>query len=94
MGELLHWAAQVVAELTNPEQVYVSLWLHAGGRPGHIHYVVQPVDRESMEKYRSHGPKLQVAMFEHGDPPDPVAVQQFTDRVRELWAAPSAQAVT
>jgi hypothetical protein len=29
--------AQVVTALTAPEQVYVTLWSHAGGVPGHIH---------------------------------------------------------
>jgi diadenosine tetraphosphate (Ap4A) HIT family hydrolase len=85
MGRLLHEAARVVTELTEPEQVYVNLWSHAGGEPGHIHFVVQPVHRAAMDRHGSHGPKLQVAMFENDPPPEPVAVEAFADRARRIW---------
>mgnify|MGYP006174812863 CR=1 FL=1 len=39
-------SAAVVAELVQPDQIYVSLWSHAGGVPCHIHFVVQPITRE------------------------------------------------
>lgn len=45
MSSVLHRAAGVVTELTNPDQVYISLWSHAGRHPGHTHYVVQSVTR-------------------------------------------------
>jgi diadenosine tetraphosphate (Ap4A) HIT family hydrolase len=48
LGPLLRRTARHVSELTAPEQVYVTLWSHAGGRPGHIHWVVQPVTRAQM----------------------------------------------
>lgn len=85
LGRLLHEAARVVTELRSPEQVYVSLWSHAGGKPGHIHFLVQPVDREVMDRYGLHGPKLQVAMFENDPTPDPDAVEVFADRARRMW---------
>jgi diadenosine tetraphosphate (Ap4A) HIT family hydrolase len=85
MGRILHHAAKVVTELCDPDQVYVALWSHAERRPGHIHYVVQPVDQEAMAKHDAHGPKLQVAMFDTGDIPDPSAVEEFTARARDVW---------
>ena len=42
LGPLLQRSADVVRELADPDQVYVCLWSHAGGVPGHIHFVVQP----------------------------------------------------
>src|SRR5713226_9321756 len=35
LGPLLRLASRAVAELNEPEQVYVSLWSHAGGVPVH-----------------------------------------------------------
>jgi diadenosine tetraphosphate (Ap4A) HIT family hydrolase len=63
LGPLLQRVAQVVQELTEAEQVYVCLWSHAGGTATHIHFVVQPVTKEQMEKYGRYGPHLQQAMF-------------------------------
>lgn len=86
MGPLLHRAASVVTALCDPDQVYISLWSHAGRRPGHIHYVVQPVDHETVARHDAHGPKLQAAMFDHDDPPDPSSVEKFATRARDLWS--------
>jgi diadenosine tetraphosphate (Ap4A) HIT family hydrolase len=86
MGQLLHRAATVVSELCNPDQVYICLWSHAGRKPGHIHYVVQPVDQETMDRHDAHGPKLQAAMFDDDDPPDPFSVERFATRARDLWS--------
>ncbi len=85
MGRLLHRAASVVTELSKPDQVYVGLWSHAGRRPGHIHYVVQPVDQETMTRHDAHGPKLQAAMFELDDPPDPERIEEYASRARDAW---------
>ena len=85
MGSMLHRAAGVVTELTNPDQVYISLWSHAGRHPGHIHYVVQPVDKETMARHDAHGPKLQAAMFDLDEPPDSPSIEKFTRRARNLW---------
>src|SRR5438270_12275711 len=48
LGPLLRQASAVAHELAGDpsdpvEQVYNCLWSHAGGRPVHIHYVIQPV---------------------------------------------------
>jgi diadenosine tetraphosphate (Ap4A) HIT family hydrolase len=52
IGPLLRRVSAVVAELTQPEQVYVGLWSHAGGVPVHTHFVVQPGTRELMDYRR------------------------------------------
>jgi len=88
LGPLLHRATALVTELVQPEQVYVCLWSHAGGEPGHIHFVVQPATRELMERHGTFGPMLQVAMFEAREPLDEVEVEAFCDRARARWLEP------
>lgn len=86
LGPLLHRVARVVTQLTDPDQVYVSLWSHAERRPGHVHFVVQPIDQQAMESHDAHGPKLQAAMFESDDPPIHSSIEEFSARARELWS--------
>ena len=87
LGSLLYRAACVVDELVEPEQVYTCLWSHTGGRPVHIHWVVQPVTRAQMDELGAHGPKLQVAMFERGEAPPADEVERFAARAAELLSA-------
>jgi len=87
LGPILQQATAVVTELVQPDQVYVTLWSHAGRMPGHIHFVIQPVTREQMEELDLHGPRLQVAMFTAGVEPDPDAMAVFADRARAVWPA-------
>jgi diadenosine tetraphosphate (Ap4A) HIT family hydrolase len=82
LGPLLQKAASIVTELLQPEQVYVCLWSHAGGVPVHIHFVVQPVSQELMDRYGVHGPGLQKAMFEAGEPSPEDEVEAFSERAR------------
>jgi diadenosine tetraphosphate (Ap4A) HIT family hydrolase len=82
LGPLLQRTSATLTELTGPEQVYVTLWSHADGVPGHIHFVVQPVHRVQMDRHGRHGPALQMAMFAAGERPDPVEVEAFADRMR------------
>jgi diadenosine tetraphosphate (Ap4A) HIT family hydrolase len=89
LGPLLHRVAEAVTELTSPEQVYVCLWSHDRGEPGHIHFVVQPVGRELMTETGVHGPRLQVAMFDRGEPPADAAAAAFAASARELLAPKS-----
>jgi diadenosine tetraphosphate (Ap4A) HIT family hydrolase len=88
LGPLLRAATSVVAELLQPERVYVCLWSHAGAVPGHIHFVVQPISRALMERYGVHGPALQLAMFEAGEPLPEDEVKAFCDRARAAWPEP------
>jgi len=87
LGLLLQQSAAVVDELVAPEQVYTCLWSHAGGRPVHIHYVVQPVTRSQMDEHGTYGPALQVAMFDRGELPPENEVEAFADRARAAFAA-------
>lgn len=89
LGPLLHRAASVVDELLSPEQVYVCLWSHAGGQPVHIHYVVQPVTSALIAEHDAHGPRLQVAMFDQGEPPPAREVAAFADRARHVFSRSS-----
>jgi diadenosine tetraphosphate (Ap4A) HIT family hydrolase len=88
LGPLLQKAASIVTELVQPEQVYVCLWSHAGGEPGHIHFVVQPVSRELMTRHGAYGPGLQMAMFQAGEPLPEDEVEAFCDRARAAWPEP------
>jgi diadenosine tetraphosphate (Ap4A) HIT family hydrolase len=84
LGPLLQRTTAAVTELAEPEQVYVTLWSHADAEPGHIHFVVQPVTRETMAAFGTYGPRLQVAMFDRGEPPDARAAAAFAARARAL----------
>lgn len=82
LGPLLQRVSAAVTSVSNPDQVYVCLWSHAGGVPGHIHFVVQPAGKEDMTRYDAFGPSLQIAMAEDGRFPDPEAVEEVCDRLR------------
>ena len=85
LGALLQQATGVVTELVEPDQVYVTLWSHAGGEPGHIHFVVQPVTRAQVDELGLYGPRLQVEMFGRNEAPDPEAAAAFAERARAIW---------
>ena len=85
VGPLLHRSEAVVDELLAPDHVYVCLWSHAGGVPGHVHYVVQPVTAELMNEYEAYGPRLQVAMFEAAEALPEDEVVAFADRARAAF---------
>jgi diadenosine tetraphosphate (Ap4A) HIT family hydrolase len=82
LGPLLRRVAAAVTEAFRPEQIYVCLWSHADGVPGHIHWVVQPVEPSTDPTRR--GPHLQAAMFDAGDAPAPDAVARAADELRAL----------
>ena len=89
-GALLHVCTAIVDELLSPEQTYVCLWSHAGGEPGHLHYVVQPVSRALMDEHGTHGPRLQARMFDAGDPPPAEEVEAFAHRARHALSRAQA----
>ena len=86
LGPLLRIASAVAGELVVAEQVYNCLWSHAGGVPVHIHYVVQPVTAELMERHGSHGPVLQTAMFAEGTGPTEALIEEVANRARAAFA--------
>jgi diadenosine tetraphosphate (Ap4A) HIT family hydrolase len=82
-GPLIHQCAQIIEQLVSPAQTYVCLWSHAGGRPVHIHYVIQPVTPAQIAN-GLHGPRLQADMFATGQLPEQEQVQRFADQARRL----------
>ncbi len=92
LGPLLRRTAGAVATVFDPHQVYVCLWSHADNVPGHIHFVVQPVDASNDPGRR--GPNLQAAMFEAGELPDPAAVEGAADDLRAVLMESSGHAPT
>jgi diadenosine tetraphosphate (Ap4A) HIT family hydrolase len=75
-----------------PGQVYACLWSHADRKPGHIHFVIQPVDDGLMRRYDAHGPELQVRMFRTADPMEPAAVLDAAARIRDHLEDPGGGA--
>jgi hypothetical protein len=63
-----------------PEQVYACLWSHAERQPGHIHFVLQPVNAGVMAQHD--GPNLQVRMFDADEPMNPVLMADAARRIR------------
>lgn len=87
LGPVLARVARAVssasADLGHPPgQVYTCLWSHAGREPGHIHFVIQPVDAALMARYDTHGPALQAAMFEENEAMDPTAMAGAAELIR------------
>jgi diadenosine tetraphosphate (Ap4A) HIT family hydrolase len=78
----------VVTQLTDPSQVYTCQWSHHGGRPSHLHVILQPIRPQDLSAHPGKlGPMLQAAMVEAGNQPDVSAVEAFADRARTAYAA-------
>lgn len=97
LGPALTSVARAVSEAATeageaPSQVYATLWSHADREPGHIHFVVQPVGQQVMERFDAHGPRLQLRMFDADEPMDPAEMAAAADRVRKHLAATAAPA--
>ena len=84
VGPLLRRVSAAVAALVEPEQVYVCLWSHADAEPGHVHFVVQPATRAQMDHFDAHGLRLQLAMFDRGEPPPRADVEKLAGQARAL----------
>jgi diadenosine tetraphosphate (Ap4A) HIT family hydrolase len=87
LGPLFRRVAGVLSDLVEPDQIYVDLWSHAGGKPVHIHWVVQPVTRALMDELSVYGPELQMEMFDRGEQPPRDEVEAFADAVRVRLAS-------
>jgi diadenosine tetraphosphate (Ap4A) HIT family hydrolase len=87
LGPLLKAVASAVQELTKADQVYIGLWSHAGRRPVHIHFVIQPVTPALMDEIGDYGPHLQAAMFDRGEAPPRDQVERFAAQARSLLAS-------
>lgn len=86
LGPLLRLASWVAGRLVEADQVYNCLWSHAGGRPAHIHYVVQPVTKAQMERHGAYGPRLQVAMGATDDKPARDDIERIAALARQLFS--------
>src|SRR4051812_23712010 len=87
LGPLLQAAAAAADDLLRPEQVYVTLWSHAGRARQHIHWVVQPVDDALMDAHGGlFGPRLQVEMFDRAAAPPRDEVEAICRRYRAWFA--------
>ena len=87
LGPLLASVARAVTLAASedghpPGQVYACLWSHAQREPGHIHFVVQPVDDAVMARHDAYGPKLQVQMFEADEQMDSARMVSAAARIR------------
>jgi diadenosine tetraphosphate (Ap4A) HIT family hydrolase len=85
LGPLMRLASIALDELLAPEQVYATLWSHAGGTPVHIHWVLQPVGADRPKDL--FGPHLQVAMFDRGEAPRPAEIETVASELRVLLNA-------
>ena len=86
LGPLLQHVSSVATELCEPDQVYVCLWSHSGLRPGHIHFVVEPVQRSSVAELGVGGPTYQAHRFRQGVEPTSTQVEGFCEAARPLLA--------
>jgi LmbE family N-acetylglucosaminyl deacetylase/diadenosine tetraphosphate (Ap4A) HIT family hydrolase len=68
-GRTVWLATAALRELLAPDQTYVCQWAHAGWKPGHIHFVVQPARNSDREKHALPGPFLQAEMFAANETP-------------------------
>jgi len=87
LGPVLAQVARAVSSASTdlghpPGQVYTCLWSHARRLPGHIHFVIQPVDAALMARYDAHGPILQVRMFEENEAIDPAEMASAAALIR------------
>jgi diadenosine tetraphosphate (Ap4A) HIT family hydrolase len=85
LGLLLQRTSSIIRTLTESDQIYTCLWSHADWRPGHIHFVLQPVWNSLQSRYPGPGPVLQMAMFKESNPLDRGGVQAFCDRARAAF---------
>jgi len=91
MGPVLAHAAACVRELAGADQVYVCLWSHAGWAPGHIHFVVQPVQAQLRSQHPVAGPTLQSEMFHSNQAPSRSEVVAFCARARAWFESASTR---
>jgi diadenosine tetraphosphate (Ap4A) HIT family hydrolase len=79
LGPLLQRVSEAVQRLTGADQTYVCLWSHAGWKPAHIHFVVQPAWDRWHSAYSNPGPNVQMVMFREGRTPPLAEVEAFCE---------------
>ncbi len=84
LGPMLHKASQIINAISKPDQIYICLWAHAGWKPVHIHFVLQPSWNNMKSRHRQPGPFLQVDMFKKNTLPNRKKVEIFATKARKL----------
>jgi diadenosine tetraphosphate (Ap4A) HIT family hydrolase len=87
LGPLLQLTCAAITTVVRPDQVYVTLWSHPHGRPAHIHFVLQPVSSEQVDRFHATGPTLQAAMFAAPTMPADADITTIADQIRAAFAA-------
>ncbi len=94
LGPLLRRVVATIQAILEPDQVYICLWSHAGWRPGHLHFVLQPSWNRSRREHTRPGPFLQVEMFHADAKPPREQIETFAATAQKLIRAPYLASVT
>lgn len=84
LGPLLRRVAATIRVILAPDQVYTCEWSHMGFKPGHLHFVLQPIWNAMSEKHERPGPFLQSDMFKAKVMPPREEVEAFANRARSM----------
>jgi len=84
LGSLLCRVAATIRTILKPDQVYVCLWSHAGWKPGHLHFVLQPSWNHLQREHQRPGPFLRVDMFEANVQPPREEIEAFAAKARKV----------
>lgn len=82
---LMRQGVRAIDSILHPEQTYVCLWSHGPDGPRHLHWIVQPVNRDLVGRYAGkRSEELQLAMFEADEYPDIAEIEAFCRSARGL----------
>ena len=84
LGPLLQLIAKVIRTILKPDQIYICQWSHAGWKPGHLHFVVQPSWNRLQKEHEKPGPFLQVEMFKADKKPLRKEIEAFSEKARTV----------
>ena len=87
LGPLLHRVTDTIRVILKPDQIYVCLWSHAGWKPGHLHFIIQPSWNHLKREHQHPGPFLQVDMFKANVLPSNKEIKAFCKKAKELIRA-------
>jgi len=87
LGPLLRRVATTIHAILKPDQIYVCLWSHAGWKPGHLHFVLQPSWNHLKQEHKRPGPFLQVEMFKSNARRPRYEIEAFAEEARKVIQA-------
>jgi len=85
LGFLLKKATTVIEEIMKCDQIYICLWSHMNWKPGHIHFVLQPVWNSMKEEYSNSGPFLQIEKGSKEEYPSTEEIDDFVKAAKEIF---------